>query len=380
MLNIAKTIYAAWNLPSKYDLPEAEVIPLGNSTNEKRKLENITKKNTAVTEHDNVPLPGFTLYTSNRKNWGSLDQTWLVIDPRGFLVRITNENLESILHVTGITEGLIQEKCVWARDNTATKMSLIPVSSPKYIEAVENTELIEGRVDLKDVQIGDTVLLQNKLTGIYMGVASLYGPMSHYRKTENKPQSFLRRQIIEVEPGKYHYQADLKILKVVDSTSTPMTREESVKMMNDDIASGIAYFTSGTRFSTTYYGTSGMIKHVSTHAVPKVPLKFEEVDLAEATSLFKVANTCSDMGMLVLTVANRNYVVDFPYSYNNKINSSSFPVIEIQNKIEDTFTINADDKKKSIFSYNTSATMTYSLDNFKKFYKIVKYVKNETYI
>ena len=84
-------------------------------------------------------MPGFTLYKTGRKNWGSADQTWLVIDPRGFLVRITNVNLEEILHVTGITEGLIQEKCVWARENSQTKMTLVPVTSPDYIEATKNT-------------------------------------------------------------------------------------------------------------------------------------------------------------------------------------------------------------------------------------------------
>src|SRR5690606_39188374 len=108
MINIAKQIYAGWGTGTKYDLPEAEVIPHGTSSNEKKKLEKFTKSHAVIKEHDNVPLPGFTLYKVDRKNWGSQDQTWLIIDPRGFLVRISNDNLEDILYVTGITEGLIQ--------------------------------------------------------------------------------------------------------------------------------------------------------------------------------------------------------------------------------------------------------------------------------
>src|ERR1035437_1127776 len=175
MLNIAKTLYAGWDPSSatKYELPEAEIIPLGESKNEMKKLDTITKRYPTLYEHDNIPLPGFTLYKSDRKNWGSIDQTWLVIDPRGFLVRISSKNLDNILHVTGITEGLIQQKCVWARENTETKMALVPVTSGAYYDAALNTKLIEDKVDMKDVQIGDTVLLQNKLTGIYRGVASL---------------------------------------------------------------------------------------------------------------------------------------------------------------------------------------------------------------
>ena len=123
MLNIARNIYFGYDsAKGKYELPEAEVIPYGESANEKRKLENITKKYPTLIDHENIPLPGFTLHKTDRKNWGSIDQTWLVIDPRGFLVRISSQNLEKILHVTGITEGLIQEKCVWARENTETKI------------------------------------------------------------------------------------------------------------------------------------------------------------------------------------------------------------------------------------------------------------------
>lgn len=130
MLNISRQIYSGWNTASANELPEAEIIPFGKSSNEKKRLETFTKRYPVLNEYENIPLPGFTLYKSNRKNYGSADPTWLIIDPRGFMVRITNDNLEDILHVTGITEGLIQQKCVWAREDSQTKMILVPISSP----------------------------------------------------------------------------------------------------------------------------------------------------------------------------------------------------------------------------------------------------------
>lgn len=385
MLNIAKTIYAAWDSTNqKYELPEAEVIPLGESVNEKKKLKNVTNKYSNLYEHDNIPLPGFTLHKTDRKNWGSVDQTWLVIDPRGFLVRISSKNLESILLVTGITEGLIQEKCVWARDNTETKMTLVPVSEKSYVDAVQNTELIENKVDLKDVQIGDTVFLQNRLQGTYMGIASLYAPLNDY-STDNsyKPQAYLRRQIIEVTPGMYHYQTDLKILKVVKKTDIPMTRLESVEKMNQDISSGTGFFTSSTQMNRTQYGTREMIRLASIHAAPKVLMSFEEITLIDAELLFNQGMMTSDCGMLLLEDLKKDkFLVDYPYIYTGNVSTStSFDVSRL-------LPCNLDPKEKLVLSerrrslWGGSRTISpgaVALDKFTKFYKIVKHVKDQTY-
>lgn len=384
MLNIARHIYAGWD-PSKtvQVLPEAEIIPIGQSSNEKRKIDTITKKYPNMAEHENVPLPGFTLFKVNRKGYSSTDMSWLIIDPRGFLVRITNQNLEEILFVTGITEGLIQEKCVWARDDTATKMTLVPISSPKYIEAVQNTALIEGKVELKDVQVGDTVLLQNGLKGIYKGVISLYGPINNYSiRDEYKPQALLRRQIVEVLPGKYHHQVDVKILKVVDKTTTPSTREQSVIEINDYIRAGTAYFTQGTNMTGRIYGIQGVITHVSVGAVPKPEISFEEVDKIEATRLFYDAVAGSDIGMLALVNSiGTVFVLDLPYNTyaGITVSTTSFAVCELKNKIENTQKITLKDKRRSYFS-PAKGTALQKLDNFAKFYKIVKHVKAETFV
>jgi len=386
MLNIAKQIYSGWNTTStKHELPEAEVIPFGNSSNEKKRLENITKKYTVLKEHNNIPLPGFTLHKTDRKNWGSLDQAWLVIDPRGYLVRISNDNLENILHVTGVTEGLIQEKCVWAREDSQTKMVLVPVSSPTYLEASQNTELIEGKVNLKDVQIGDTVLLQNELVGTYMGVLSLYAPFDSLGYVY-KPQVFLRRQIIRIEDAKYHYQTDLKILKVLKKTDNPLTREESMAYLNKDIAGGASYFTNIPSMpSSGYYSSRGMIKLASIHAVPKVHFTLDEITLPEATDLFHTALAICDSGMLILeNTHGRKVMIDFPYSFSSfsgrtPTTINSFEIDHIEELVDEPYDRLTQIKDPSKSSYGKTRTR-YSLDKFVKFYKIVKHVKQDTYV
>jgi len=381
MLNIARQIYAGWNTTAvaQDSLPEAEIIPNGDAVNEKKKIDKFTKAHAIVKEFDNIPLPGFTLYKTNRAKWGSIDPTWLIIDPRGFLARISQENLEKILHVTGITEGLIQEPCVWARENTNTKMTLVPISSPSYIEAVKNTELIEGKVDINDVQIGDVVLLQNKLQGVYLGVTSMYGILYNPGyKSEMKSKTYLRRQVVQVDPNKFHFQTDVKILKVLNKATEPLTREVAAELMNESIATGNAYFSSNSNMNASHYFSREMVKLVSPNAVGTVKMTFEEVDEADATKLFYFGQPISDVGMLMLEDAKgKKYLVEHPYLYSSGPSNSpvAFHTLEIDAISNDKIILKEDKKY-----YSRSKGPTFSLDNFVKFYKIVKHVKTDIYV
>lgn len=373
MLNIARNINTGWNSTNANSLPEAEVIPIGESTNEKKKLERVTHQYSILYEHENIPLPGFTLFKASRKSWGSLDKTWLVIDPRGFLVRISNDNLESILHVTGITEGLIQEKCVWAREDSQTRMTLIPISSVLYKEAVENTELMEGKVDLKDVQIGDKVILQNKLTGTYMGIASLYGPISNYPSNGVfKPIVHLRKQIIKVKQGQYYFQTDLKILKVTDKVKVPRAKNDSVRDMNHDIVSNNVIFSNNAGLLTTAILRDKVLLISETPA--KVTLTYEEITLLEAESLHIVAQQINDAGVLVLeNNTGKKFIIDHPYFQSVPIHS--FDISEIEYMASDGIVL----KTHRTYS-GGQVSKPYTLDMFTKFYKIVKNVKSNIYV
>jgi hypothetical protein len=383
MLNISRQIYTAIDTKqTKYDLPEAEVLPGGDTANEKKRLQKVTTKYGAVTEYDNKPLPGFTLYKTDRKNWGSLDQTWLVIDPRGFLVRITPDNLEKILHVTGITEGLIQQKCVWAREDSQTKLTLVPVSSSSYQEAVDNTELLEGKVDIKEVGLGDTVIMQNGLSGIYRGVLSLYGTIEDYSSTDvHKPQVYMRRQIVEISPGKFFYQTNAKILKVTKEAEKPMTREESAAYINSTIATGTAFF--GTNpYSMShgkYYHSRHKVCFVSTHAVPRPKMSLTEIDLTEATRLFHISEATGDSFSLILENAlGKRFIVDFPYSTysSSRVTVNGFDACPVM--------LNAEGdgiKQLGKRTYSGSGSRrAEALDKYTKFYKITKHVKNDSYV
>ena len=382
MLNLSKQIYVGCNPGNTDKLDEVSVVPSGEAVNEKKKLKTLVDKNTSIREFENVPLPGFTMYEADRKNWSSTDITCLVIDPRGFLVRISITNLFDILKVTGITEGLIQEKCVWARENSNTSMTLIPVSSNLYKDAVNNTELLDAKVALADVNIGDEVLLQNKLKGTYMGVLSLYGPLEFKRSSiDYRPQVSARRQIIKVESGKYHYQADTKILKILNKTDKTMTREESAAFINNEIATGKTFFTNDTNMSRTYYSTYGLIEHVSHHTVPTPKLVTEEITKTEAISIFNSCILHSDTGKLLLELPNsKMYKVIYPWRATfASVTTTSFPIAEVLSVDDKQLTLTELGRKMDSY-YGATNDVRYSIDNFAKFYKIVKYVKTESYV
>lgn len=379
MLNISKQIYAGWNLNtnSRYVLPEAEVIPFGESALEKKKLDAVTKKYSRIFEYDNNPLPGFTLYKADRKNYSAIDQTWLIIDPRGFLVRITSSNLESILHVTGITEGLIQEKCVWAREDSRTALSLIPISSPLYLKAIENTKILEEKVDINEVEIGDTVLLQNGLKGIFRGRLSLYAPMS-YDGNNMVPTTYLRRQIVEVKDDTFFYQTDVKILKILEKSPLKISKEESADYLTKAASKPGSIFSSNGYFGG-YFSAKNIIKVVSDKALTKVPVTLEEITKEEAKEIAINSSNYRDVGTLILENSHLDkFLIDYPYDFGNQklFSVDSFPVHRCKVDKETGCITDISQSSSSIYnkSYKTS------IDNFTKFYKIVKHVKNKTYV
>lgn len=387
MLNISKTIYAAHQpLGLKYELPEAEVIPIGQTLNEKKRLTKLAATYSQLSEHANIPLPGFTLYKSDRKTWGSIDQTWLVIDPRGFLVRITSQNLEKILHTTGITEGLIQEKCVWARKNDETKIMLVPISSQLYLDAVKNTQLLDDKIEMKNVQIGDTVLLQNNLKGVYMGTASLYGPLTEdISGLVYKPRTSNKQQIIEVSSGKYFHRTDLKILKVLKNATSVITSSESIKQMNSVIRAGNAVF-SNTEYQLKRPFSQSHVDFVNLvipSTTTKIQMAFVEVTSAEVALSINSATPYNEFGKYVLCDdLGTGYLVEPGFSAGlNPPSYGLFDVLALQH-----FTPNTTDKlvlltkRKYMYDRNSGRANYRRLSDFKKFYKIVKCIKNETYI
>lgn len=374
MLNISKQIYACWKLGSakKVDkLYDAEIIPYGESAYEKRKLKNATVKHDVVNEYDNIPLPGFTVVSPTRSS--AWNMNWVIIDPRGFTHSIDSFNLSDILTYTGITEGLIQDKCVWVRQDQGTGMILLPMSDPRYAEVVKNTELIENRATLDTINIGDTVSLQSGITGIYRGVMSLFEQVVTlpYDSSLKIPVK-LRRGIVEVKPGMFHYSTDLRILKVEKPASTPITREESIAYVNSCIETG-AFFTPGAYFPASPSVAYGRMSYATRHSV-KPTFSFKEKTASELKKLKdSMRNNYQTLLIVAEDMSGHRYLALSGKHIHGADNEFYIRRLKITNAelAHGTTELTCEVKTRSAHER--------VLDNFKKFYIIVKHVKDETF-
>jgi hypothetical protein len=102
---------------------------------------------------------------------------WRIVDPRGFELEITSSNLSMLLADTTLEKGEILDKCVWAREGGQNL--LLTVESEEYIEAVRMTQISNSTASWKDVKLGNTITLQNGITGRYLGKMHII--QDHYR-------------------------------------------------------------------------------------------------------------------------------------------------------------------------------------------------------
>lgn len=118
---------------------------------------------------DNKPLIGFKLGRNVRHGygWGQGNVKWRIEDPRGFELEITSPNLAQIMGFCTIQEGEILEECIWAR--MGNENILVPVNSDVYENAIKNTERMAKSASLKDLKLGDSVVMHNGDAGIYYG-------------------------------------------------------------------------------------------------------------------------------------------------------------------------------------------------------------------
>jgi hypothetical protein len=204
---------------------------------------------------DNKPLSGFKMGKSIRHNyssWGQGNVKWRIEDPRGFELEITSPNFASIVSCTTIENGEILEKCIWGRlgaDNV-----LLPVSSDAYKAATANTDRVNKKVSLRDVKPGDHVVMQNGISGRFLGNLFLIKRETYRKHTLSIDDK--KRFIIETkENGKTSFVAisSPKISEI--TTGELITPEDAEKLINDACKGGVSISNSGYGYSH-YIGVS----------------------------------------------------------------------------------------------------------------------------
>lgn len=79
-------------------------------------------------EIDNIPLTGFKIVDVVSR-YSTSNKWYRILDPRGFELEISADNLLNICINSKVNNGLIEDECVWGKNNSA---ELILTSSEQY--------------------------------------------------------------------------------------------------------------------------------------------------------------------------------------------------------------------------------------------------------
>lgn len=166
--------YVGMVVRSGSKIPLGFITPYGEDAAAKKRMATVDgwcnhgkKDSLPTTVIDNVPMLGFKMSGDIRRGMQGGQDKWRIVDPRGFELEITSENLSMLLSDTTIEKGEILDQCVWAREGGQNL--LLTTVSREYIDAVKMTEIATSSASWKDVKLGHTVTLQNGIKGRYLG-------------------------------------------------------------------------------------------------------------------------------------------------------------------------------------------------------------------
>jgi hypothetical protein len=184
MINIPKQLWYVIN-PKRGDLAYMTYYEQ-NAAFEKRKATGISwakgyganpDKDGVIT--DNVPTSGIYIGSSVSR-WSTSNKLFRVNDPRGFTVEVPTDNIATLLHLTTVSKGIIQEECVWARDGG--NHILLPVNSEPYLKTLDQMDTIANKlISVKDLKPGDVVQLFEGNEYTFMGRGKVTWKMKPYR-------------------------------------------------------------------------------------------------------------------------------------------------------------------------------------------------------
>jgi hypothetical protein len=120
----------------------------------------------------NLPTAGFKIVQTvkrSREWFGSGATVFRIEDPRGFEFDITGPNMFEIMTSGTVEKGEIKGECIFARDGA--KNALLLVDSEEYRETLNATNLknAAAKFSLRDVSVGDWVMLADGVEATYLG-------------------------------------------------------------------------------------------------------------------------------------------------------------------------------------------------------------------
>lgn len=132
---------------------------------------------------DNCPVNGVYVGSSVAR-WSTSNKLFRVKDPRGFTVEVPTDNIATLLHHTTVTNGVVQEACVWGREGN--NHILLPINSAPYLETLGKMDQLANKlIPVSDLKTGDWVkFFENDREYYYAGkVRGSWSIRGHYYET-----------------------------------------------------------------------------------------------------------------------------------------------------------------------------------------------------
>ncbi|MCK9530997.1 MAG: hypothetical protein M0R77_10640 [Gammaproteobacteria bacterium] len=191
-----------------------DIYPLGFLVPEGKDQASIKKKATAdqwasrskvqvpAKTFKNKPMVGFEIRKSvqHYRSRGANKEVWRILDPRGFELEITNDNMEFIIDHCILDKGEIISSCIWGREGS--RNMLLPVDCDEYRAAIANTERLSKKASMRDVKLGDHVTFKKGTRGRFLG--------KYYKYVLEIGNQFDLSSTIEVSSSKYYVFVDDK--------------------------------------------------------------------------------------------------------------------------------------------------------------------------
>lgn len=119
---------------------------------------------------DNLPIKGIYIGSSVSR-WSTSNKLFRVKDPRGFTIEVPTDNIATLLHLTTVVNGVVQEECVWGRDGN--NHILLPVNSEPYLETLDKMDTLANKlIKVSGLKVGDVVkFFENEKEYTFMGKA-----------------------------------------------------------------------------------------------------------------------------------------------------------------------------------------------------------------
>ena len=250
MLNIPPTIYKslAGEITSKCNESELDV------------------------EYANIPLPGYLIEPSLRVDKAE------IIDPRGFSFYISTHNLIKIMESTTITSGIIQDKCVFVRKNSDSRVELEVVTSPRYDTIVKDTELLSNSISIKDVGKGNTVFLKSKITGVYMGMFNLCSRLDTSRTAGDKKfKIYKKHHVFKINDNKFYHTSNPSVLAILRRDT--ITDLDAFSEVSTSIESGADFSIYDNLYS--FHIGIDEIRHITTKNIKTKSIRLKKCPLED---------------------------------------------------------------------------------------------------